>query len=853
MGKRDAHAVPANAKPLEYRDAAAEGGLCMRGHGRKTMGIRTAAWAVVPAILTSAQAFAQPVPNASAVAGVTPAQIVMMVALVGTVFFAVFSVVALFRARDRAEADSAALRVEVGNLMAMIDRAEALVDEEGQRLVAWAAANEPPLVAGSLPADAGAPADRDAFAAFATWLAPESASRLEELVARMRERGESFTEIVTTKAGRLIEVRGKTVGGTAVARFRDLTGDRLAYARMQSSHETLAAEVETMRAMLAAAPMPIWLRDQAGALVWVNAAYAAAVEAKDAGEAVAHGLEMLDSTARQMIAAAHEQNAVFARRLPAIVAGSRRIFDVADIASVDGSAAIATDVTEVESAQAALRREIDFHARTLDQLQTAVAIFGPDRRLKSCNAAYRALFDLDSGFLNSAPDETAVLDQLRAGHKLPEQADYRRWRDDLLSAYRSPESRENWWHLPDGRTLRVIANPHPQGGMTWIYENVTERLDLESRYNALVSVQGETLDHLTEGVAVFGSDGRLRLHNPSFAAIWSLAPALFESRPHISEIVSACRRPNDDEAMWRRFTASVAGVDETRATISGRMEREDGSVVDYATVPLPDGQTMVTFVDVTDSVQVERALVERNEALEAANSLKNAFIHHVSYELRSPLTNIIGFSQLLSEEHIGPLNEKQREYTGYIMSSSATLLAIVNDILDLTTIDAGIMELDLGEVDTGETIKSAIDALHQRIDDAGIHVETHVGPGAGRFVADGKRVRQILYNLLANAVGFSHRNGRVVISAERVDDMIEFAIADEGAGIPQNFVGNVFDRFASLPRGSSRGGVGLGLSIVRSLVLLHGGTVEIESEEGRGSTAKVRLPVRPMISAVAAE
>ena len=127
------------------------------------MGIRAAAWAVVPAILTSAQAFAQPVPNASAVAGVTPAQIVMMVALVGTVFFAVFSVVALFRARNRAEADNAALRVEVGDLKAMIDRAEALVDEEDQRLVAWAAANEPPLVAGSLPAAAGAPADRDAL------------------------------------------------------------------------------------------------------------------------------------------------------------------------------------------------------------------------------------------------------------------------------------------------------------------------------------------------------------------------------------------------------------------------------------------------------------------------------------------------------------------------------------------------------------------------------------------------------------------------------------------------------------------------------------------------------------------
>ncbi len=826
----------------------------MLRHGGKTLGIPAVAATALLAIPTPASADIWPL---SLVAGTQgPAQVITMVALVGTALFAVISVGALYRQRNRAEAENANLRAEVGNLGVTVDRAEALLDEEDQRLVAWIAPDEAPMVAGSLPAATGAPAERSAFVAFGTWLLPESASQLDGSIARLRERGEPFSDVVTSKAGRMIEVGGRTIGGSAVVRFRDLTGARLALAEMKASHDLLAAEVETMRSMLAAAPMPIWLRDNTGALVWVNAAYASAVEAKDAGAAVAHGLELLDSPARQMITTAHETNPVFTRRLPAIVAGARRIFDVADIASEGGSAAIATDVTEVEGAQAALRREIDFHARTLDQMQTAVAIFGPDRRLKSCNAAYRALFGLDQAFLDSAPDEISVLEQLRVARKLPEQADFRGWRADLLAAYQSPESREQTWHLPDGQTLRVVANPHPQGGMTWIYENVTERLDLESRINALVNVQGETLDHLSEGVAVFGSDGRLRLNNPSFAAIWSLSAALLADRPHVSDIVAACRRPSDDESMWQRFTASVAGVDENRSSISGRMEHVDGRVIDYATVPLPDGQTMVTFVDVTDSVQVERALVDRNEALEAANSLKNAFIHHVSYELRSPLTNIIGFSQLLSDEHIGPLNDKQREYTGYIMSSSGTLLAIVNDILDLTTIDAGIMELDLDQVDTAQTIADAVDTIHERIAEGGIRIETHVAPEASTFVADGKRVRQILHNLLTNAVGYSERGGVVTVSAERTkDEMIEIAIRDQGAGIPREFIGNVFDRFTSMPRGAARGGVGLGLSIVRSFVLLHGGTVEIESEEGVGSTVKVRLPMRPEVStsAVAAE
>ncbi|HVY19234.1 MAG TPA: PAS-domain containing protein [Bauldia sp.] len=820
----------------------------MREHGGNAIAIRRAGLTVLlVAASTPSLTLAASSDHLTAAGALDLSQVVLMAALVGAFVFVILSTIQLVRARGKSEQENARLRLEIGDLKSFSDRAEALVNEEDQRLVAWGAPGDPPLVAGSLPRGADAPQDRAAFLNFEGWLQPESAVRLIQALTLLRENGEHFQQVIATQGSRLIEVRGRTVGGSAVARFRDLTGERLARAEIEARHDLLAAEIVAMRAMLAAAPMPIWLRDKKGALVWANAAYAAAVEAKDNTEAVAHGLELLDTNSRGVIAAAHADSPVFTKRLSAIVAGARRIFDVADIVSEGGSAGIAVDVTEVEAAQAALRREVDFNARTLDRLQTAVAVFGPDRRLKSYNAAYRALFELDPAFLESAPDESAILDRLRAARKLPEQADFRSWRADLFAAYRSTDPREQWWHMPDGQTLRVIASPHPQGGATWVYENVTERLDLESRYNALVSVQGETLDHLAEGVGVFGSDGRLRLHNPAFAAIWRLDAAFLDSRPHVTDIVSAFRKPGDDEAMWRRFTACVAGLDETRASISGRMERPDGRIVDYATVPLPDGQTMVTFLDVTDSVQVERALVERNEALEASDSLKNAFIHHVSYELRSPLTNIIGFTQLLSDVRLGPLNERQREYTGYVMSSSAQLLAIVNDILDLTTIDAGIMGLDLAEVDVAATVHGAVDDVQAKLDENRIKLDMRIAPDVGGLVADAKRVRQILFNLLANAVAFSREGGRVQLSANRVGGFIEFNVADEGAGIPAAFIDSVFDRFASLSRGAARGGVGLGLSIVKSFVALHGGTVEIASEEGKGTTAKVRLPVRPAL------
>ena len=774
-------------------------------------------------------------------------------ALIGVTTFAVASVIALIRSRNEKAAENQRLRLEAADLKASTERAEAFIDISGDRLVAYDAPGAPPRVIGMLPPVEGVPEDRASFVAFGAWLTPDSAGELDRAIARLRERGEGFQLPITTPAGVALEAYGRTAGGLALVRFRELTGDRLLVTQLEARTGRLEADLTALESALDAAGAPAWLRDARGRAVWVSQKFAAAVDAVSPEDAAKHGLEFLDSNVREAMRAANDAGQAFQRRINAVIGGDRRQFDVTAVATADASAGIAIDVSEIAAAKAALDRLAGFHARTLDQLAAGVAIFGPDRRLRSYNAAYRALFGLDAGFLDSNPDDGAILDRLRAARKLPEQADYRGWKADLLAAYRSLEAREQFWVLPDGQKLRVIANPHPDGGVTWIYENVTARLDLETRYNALIRVQGETLDSLAEGVAVFGSDGRTRLTNPAFAEIWGIAPTTLTERMHISDLIAACRRLHTSDADWRRLTAAVAGVDESRTPVSGRMERLDSSVVDYATMPLPEGQTMVTFVDVTDTVQVERALTEKNLALEAADELKNAFLQHVSYELRSPLTNIMGFVQLLADQKVGDLNAKQREYTGYIMTSSEALLAIVNDILDLATVDAGVMELDLAPVNVRNVVVDAIESVRVRLEGARLRLDIRVPPDVGTFIGDEKRVRQILYNLLANSVRFSSAGGKVTVSARREGDKMVFSVEDEGAGMPQEFIATAFDRFASRAGGSSRGGAGLGLAIVRAFVELHGGTVAIRSAEGKGTSVSVRLPIKPMQAIEAAE
>jgi len=767
-----------------------------------------------------------------------------LVLSLGVILFGVVTAIALLRTRSRTAQLLATRQAELNALREERDRANALLHSEPQLIVVWPAGADEPEITGDVSIAIRSPLRRRALA-FGSWLEPDKAQAIESAVAALRHDGKSFSQTLTTLQHRHVAIEGRAIGGRAVLRIKDLTGAKSELAELAADHQQLRRDIDTVGRLLEALPSPVWARDATGRLTWVNAAYARAVEARDGGDAVARGLEILDPAARETRARdAHE---FFEARLPVIVAGTRRIFQVIDRPSPGGSAGIGIDVTEVEALRAEITRMIEAHRRTLDQLATGVAIFTADQRLEFYNAAYRVLWGLEPAFLDSQPSDSAVLDRLRATRKLPEQADFRNWKNELHEAYRALEPRQHEWHLPDGRTMRVVMTQNPDGGVTYLFDDVTERLKLTRRYEALIGVQGETLEALSEGVAVFGSAGRLDLHNPAFARQWRLETDALNGRdgerPHIESVLRWCRTLYGSDAFWAKLRGAVTGL-ERREPMTARLERLDGSVLDCATVPLPDGATLVTFQDITDSVNVERALIERADALQDADRLKSAFVHHVSYELRSPLTNIIGFAQLLEDPSTGPLTGKQREYLGYIGASSSALLTIINDILDLATIDAGGMTLDLKAVDIRAAVEAAAEGVRGRLAEQGIRLDVRAATDIGSFMADERRLRQILFNLLSNAVSFSPAGETVRLTVERGEEAVVFSITDHGPGIPDAIGEKVFDRFESHALGSGHRGAGLGLSIVRSFVELHGGTVKLDSAVGRGTTVTCVFPLK---------
>ena len=763
-------------------------------------------------------------------------------ALVG---FSVVAAILLMRTRVKATRTELRLRSDIADLQVQADRLRALLFAEPQILISWAAADNRPQISGDTALLISQDASQNSpqrILAFGTWLPPEPALQMDHAVDALREAGEGFLLNLATSNGRAIEAMGRAIGGQAIVRIRELGGLRRELAESNLRYQALQEETELLRDFAAAAPWPIWAKNAEGNLRYANNAYVRATEGKSVADAIHRNLELLESDQCADMTKALNDNASFSARLPIVVGGERRIYDVQSLKLGGGSAGIAIDASEATALRAALERMAEAHRRTLDQLSSGVAVFDARRRLAFYNESYRRLWGLDQIFLDSQPDDSSVLDRLRAARKLPEQPDFRAWKAKLHEAYRAVESETYTWFLPDGRAVSVVTTPNLEGGVTYLFDNVTESLDLARRFDGLTRVQHETLSNLNEAVAVFGSNGRVELFNPAFAKMWKLSEEQLQEQPHIETVESWCRPLFDDDLTWRALREAITAIG-NRAQVALKLERKDGSVLTCMTMPLPDGATMLTFQDITDTENVERALRERNEALETADQMKVDFVHHVSYELRAPLTTIIGFAHFLSDPSTGALTEKQAEYLDYVTKSTNALLALTNNILDLATIDAGAMKLELGPVNIAKAIEAAAEGIQDRLATDRIELKVDIDPSIGDFTGDERRVVQVLYNLLANAVGFSPHDCAVTISARRNEHRVFFAVTDSGPGIPSDVKDKVFDWFESHSNGSRHRGAGLGLSLVRSFVELHGGNVHVDSVVGKGTTVTCDFPI----------
>jgi len=806
--------------------------------------IFAAAW-LCPCLITPAQAFSftdvAPLPLGLVVATVTS------LTAVGLMYLKALSTGATLRAAKR----------RLGEVEYQLNEAETALQSESQMLLTWSGQTEAPdRMVGTMHGTAKLPVTLAAVMNFGQWLERDSAERISHDLMVLRETGAPFNFGVKTMSGDLLEADGRAAGTMTTLRFRPLAGQRLEASETLFDAHKLTRQVERLSAILDSAPFPIWLSEREGNLSWVNKAYVEATEAAS-GEAVIRGNIALANPDAIDRSKADPASALLGRAR-AVQRGSLRAFNIHELALETGQVDFALDVTSLEEAERELERHIKAHASTLDKLPTAIAIFGPDQRLRFSNQAYGQLWQLEEVFLEAKPTDGEILDRLRSQRFLPEQANYREWRAKQLKAYTTLEPSEDYWYLPDGRSLRVITEQHPFGGVTYLYENLTKEYQLESRYNELFEVQRETLDNLAEAVALSGPDGRLRLYNPAFVKFWSADPVLLDKKPHVNELAQMPGLSVDSRAAWADIKFGVTGLESNRKPHEGRITQDD-RVLRYRAVPLPDGNALLTFTDVSDAVRAERALQDRTEALEAADRLKNSILANVSYEVRTPLNSIIGFSEALELGLMGEMNVRQNEYISAIRRSSEDLKSVIDAIIDLSAIDAGQMELKLAQIDVATLLEKTAEKFVVTLEKRQLDLSVEMAADVTTINADPNRLEQILSNLLSNAIGFSAEAGKIRMGARRQGEMLQIWVADSGRGIDPEFQQKVFERFQSKPSPGSHRGPGLGLALVKSFTELHGGRVSLISKLEQGTTVVCTLPIagpsksaRPIATSAAA-
>ncbi|NWG71124.1 MAG: PAS-domain containing protein [Parvularculaceae bacterium] len=689
---------------------------------------------------------------------------------------------------------------------------------------------------------------------------PDEFRKLKDKVRELRQHGIAFSGSVMTHEGRAIEADGRVAGGQVALWLTDPAVRMAEDTGIMGRVREKTADLHGALAQLERAPIPAWRRTADLALAWVNAAYVEAVEATSAAVVLKEQIE-LDPAARKLAERAAAERRAVDGRILLNVKGARRAFKVTETpVHAAGDAAIAgfaVDVTDLEKTRADLTRHIESNRATLDQIPTAVAMFGAAQELVYSNAAFQKLWGLDDAEIAQRPNHGEVLDRLRQAGRLPEQADYAGWKRRQLALYteglsgpggeRTGREPDEVWHLPDGRTLRVSRSRHPLGGALIVFDDITEKMSLEARFNQQIKVQRATLNNLSEGVAVFGADGKLRLFNTAFQRMWRLDEAALARQPHVDATINAMaeRLTSGGDALSTARLRATSMSPEDRKPIRGEfLTLADGRTITLGAEPLPDGATLLYFLDVTDSRERERELQERNALLEDIDRQKSKFVDHVSYQLRTPLNTIIGFTEMIDGQMFGVLNDRQKDYVASILTASYLLRDLITDIIDLAAIDAGKMTIEPVDVDIRELLTSAATYAALKAEDTQVSLSVECDKAISVIKADPRRLKQVLFNLLSNAFAYTGVGGSVTIGADRAPGLVRIWVADSGRGVSPDDQARVFDPFES---SGPSAGAGLGLSLVQRLVGLHGGWVRMESAPGEGTRVTCFLPADPRV------
>ena len=687
-------------------------------------------------------------------------------------------------------------------------------------------------------------------------LAPDDLAKLEAAVQGAALSGTfEVQQLRASGSNRVFEVRGGPApppeqAGTILLWFSDTSSAEAERSKLSLRIRQTEAALDSLTHLIEAAPFPMWYRGPDLRLGLVNRAFVEAVEARDAADVISRSTELIDAggpdSAKVSAEAALETGKFHTQVQPATIRGERRMMRIVNVPLPTGAVAgFAIDIQELEDSRVELSRHVQSQRDLADRMTAGTIQFDAERAVSFFNQPFAVMAKLDPDWLAEGPEFDRVLERMRERNRLPEARDFPVWKAERREWFTSAnEVIEEDWILADGDHLRVVAQPLPDGGLRLFLEDRTEQVRLASARDTLLRVRAATFDNLFEAISVFASDGRLYLWNKRFQDVWDLEEERLTEHPRVDELVPAMALKLVNPTAAAQIREMVRHTTNERQPASGHISLTDGRHFEFAAVPLPDGNALFTMVDVTDSTRIQDALRERATALEQADRVKTDFVANVSYELRTPLTSIGGFAEMLAGGYAGKLAPAAADYVDAILEAVSRLSKLIDDVLALTQGDATATALERERIDIGGLCRMAVEAVQSRAAEKDQKIEVDIAPSTGFAFGDVRHLRESIEHVLDNATAYTDRNGRIRLEASGDEGHAVIRVIDNGIGISKQDLPRVFERFDRVNESGVRGeaALGLGLPLTRQFVEAHGGTVELESKKGRGTTVTLTIP-----------
>jgi signal transduction histidine kinase len=638
-------------------------------------------------------------------------------------------------------------------------------------------------------------------------------------------------------------------GGAALVWVFDFTESHAEMARLRAAATRATGDFAALVGLIEAAPMPMWFRGADLSLQLVNQAYVDAVGASSAAEVVQGQVELLEPengrTPAQIARDTLRSQNKSERSVAATIHGARRTLRVSDLPlGKEGVAGYAIDIEEQQQVAREFRAFRDAQRALLDQLSVGVAQFDAEEQLVFANRPFRRLFSLTEEAIEARTPFARFLAEARERGRTPEVRDFPEWRRERAGWFEASATLEEPWPLPGGTHLRIVAQPLPDGGLVLIAEDRTEQLALSAVRDTLLRTRTAMLDSLFEALAIFAPDGSVQLWNRSFAGTWGLTPELLDAHPSADELLDAIGRNLVRPEEAGLIGAAVRAATLDRREKGGQVDLADGRSLRFAGIPLPDGNGLLTVLDITASQKAEQALRERAEALDEANAVKARFLANMSYEFRTPLTTIGGYAELL-KSGVASDPAQAGEYVDAILTAVERLTEQVENVLDLSQSEAGLLPIRKERLDLLEFLTTLVREREAAIIAAGLSLD--LKGRRGRIIeGDPRQLGRAFGNLLDNAIAGTPDGGRIVIEIRKAPAGaawgMEVSIADNGRGMTSAELARALGGLKPGSEGAPERRTGLGIPLARQLIEAHEGTLEIVSRKGAGTAATIRLP-----------